>query len=136
MDLQAVLTHLAEVDCTDLVPFTLQIGSQRYGAIAYRQECEVSEGCRAYQEGQRVYTRAALYVLGALPPSYVRSSRTVYQFDDSGVDWYIGSYYTGAPNAWHPAGAMFLMAPWQVPDGGPIDRWQPRPYRRLPACAS
>lgn len=42
-------------------------------AVEYRQERDIAPGCEAYARGQRTDTVHAWYVLGNLPPCYVRN---------------------------------------------------------------
>ena len=77
-----------------------------------------------------------LYLLGALPACYRRSSRTAFVID--GVDWYVACYMTAeritlqfAP--FHPCGEHFMLCRWGVPDGSAIDRYELRPYNRVAA---
>lgn len=76
-----------------------------------------------------------LYLLGALPACYRRSTRTAFVID--GEDWYIACYMEGgkiaADNAqYHPHGEHFMLCKWSVPSGDAIDRYEPTPYTRVP----
>lgn len=67
--------------------FLLTFGKATLPAIRYSQERETPIGCDAYARGERTYTDEALYVLGDLPASYLRSpggkytNGPSYQFD-------------------------------------------------------
>jgi hypothetical protein len=82
-----------------------------------------------------------LYLLGALPACYRRSSRTAFVI--GGNDWYVACYMEArrieenpsfAP--FHPCGEHFMLCRWEVPDGSAIDRFELRPYNRVPVLAS
>lgn len=79
--------------------------------------------------------RNIMYLLGERPASYVRSSRTCFVIN--GEDWYITCYMeqkriTAQYAVYHPCGASFQLRRWSVPDGGAIDRYEMRPYTRVP----
>ena len=124
--------HLTEAKCYDVREVTVRIGRTTYQGAFYKQDRKVSPGCRAYDEGQRDYTIEGLEVIGELPASWVRSSRTVYRMAGDDRDWYVAGYYNrDEPNEWHPFGKMFALQPWSVPGGTRIDLWSPAPYRRM-----
>lgn len=82
-----------------------------------------------------------LYLLGFLPACYKRSTRTAFVID--GADWYVACYMQSAETLnnpqyapYHPLGFHFMLCRWAVPDGGAIDRYEMRPYNRVPALVT
>lgn len=105
----------------------------------------------------RSHVDAVLYMVG-VPPNvragksfqgkiYAATRNTAYQItgDVSKLggwakrDWYLGGYYSAAAvrspehkqvTSYHPFGATFMLMPWRVPSGEPIDYGEPRRYAR------
>lgn len=122
--------------CYDVRPIRVQIGRQTWEGCEYKQDCD---GRHPGAPNQAPYTIHALYLLGALPPSYRRSSKECYPWQ--GTDWYIAGH-TPMPDQdrrtqaqkeqYSPFGACFYLHPWKVPGGESIDQYEEKPYRRLP----
>lgn len=110
---------------TECAEITLFLDGRRYNGAAYRDS--------NFNNEQR------LYIIGDLPRSYLRSRRTAYVIDRA--DWYIACYMESARLAtlkpeqmqYHPVGANFMLCRWDVPSGEAIDKYELRPYRRVPA---
>ncbi len=78
-----------------------------------------------------------LYLVGKLPPSYRRSSRTVYRFSGHNRDWFVCGYCEGGTpldkyqEKHHPFGNSFTLCQWMANE--PIDYYDYKPYRRMTA---
>lgn len=99
--------------------------------------------------------RPMIFAVGALPKSYVRRRATAYRFGESTCDWYVACYAPSnlssrrrfrpqlssndSPSReFHPFGATFQIAPWDVPSGEAIDKYhywrgEHKPYTRVSA---
>ncbi len=112
----AAIDHLSNVR-----PIAVTIRGTRYEGAAY--------------ESTITRDKTVYYLLGERPACYLRSSRTVFVID--GADWYVQCYMpaeriTPEIAAYHPHGAHFQLAAWSVPSGEAIDRYEMRPYNRVP----
>lgn len=111
-----------------------------YAAAHYWQTGTTPEGSRAYSEGQREYIREMVYVVGALPRSYLRG-RAVYRFPGDARDWYVACYAgivknriqePADVNEYHPFGQCFMLAPWDIA-GSTVDDGEKVRRERLSA---
>lgn len=133
-DLRAWLeTHA----CYDVCPCTVRIGTQEWAGCEYKQDATPSPGAR----NQAPYTVHALYLLGDLRPSFVRSSHECYPWESDGREWYVAGHTPLTKDdqrtqeqkeRYAPFGACFYLRPWEVPDGTRIDQYEEKPYRRAP----
>lgn len=119
---QQVADYLNGLPRTQAAPVVVRIGKTKYVGALYTQERDTPEGCRAYREGQRIYYQRALYLVGDLPSSYLRSSHTAYVWSDdrmaegarwySARRWYVAGWYDlDAHSEYHPFGHMFQLMP-------------------------
>jgi hypothetical protein len=130
----------------DVHPVKVTIDLVDYEACRYRRVGHAPAGSRAWLEARAVgtddlYTEEAIYVVGPLPACYLRSKRIAFTLSGDHREWYLASYMLAASiteqNAqYHPFGTMFMLMPWEVPDGGQIDRWAHHPYRRIPLAVT
>lgn len=112
IDYLSAMPHIRNV-----APVVLYLDGRRYEGAAYDDD-----------------GGAKWYFIGALPPSYRRSSRTAYVI--GGADYYIACYMPAARITpqyapYHPFGETFMLCRWNVPDGGAIDKYEVRPYNRV-----
>ncbi len=121
--LKDVTRWLGETGAYNLRPLLVSIGRSEYPAVEYHQTRRVLEGCRAWREGGREYLIRAVYCVGAVPPSYRRSSNTVYR-EQCGAEWYIFCYCDNVEELeqwqqemYHPVGNSFMLAPLVEPSG-------------------
>jgi hypothetical protein len=109
-------------------PIRLAIGRQRYHGAWYRQ---------ARDHNGTPYQQEACYLVGGLPAAYRRSTRVAFILPNSAADWYVACYMpadrAADPKfaAYHPFGATFQLMPWTAAE--PIDKYEPRPRRRIVA---
>lgn len=112
---QDIADYLNGLPDTDAVPVVVKIGRTEHVGAVYTQKRATLPGCRAYEEGERHYFQHAIYLLGKLPPAYVRSRRVAFRFDDGRRRWYVAGWYPfeqdGRKNEYHPFGAMFQLMP-------------------------
>ncbi len=106
---------------SDISEITVTIKGTKYTGARY---CDSNFG-----------NKPRLYLLGALPACYRRSSRTAFVID--GADWYVAAYMeqrriTEEFAPFHPCGEHFMLCCWDAPDGA-IDRYELRPYNRVAA---
>lgn len=122
--LSLLLDWLRAIDTvTGVRPVRAAIGRGIYDGAVYIDT--------RHANGQRYY------LLGVLPPSYVRSTRTCYRVNGALDDWYVATYaphpIAGTEAADYPHGAWFMLCRWQVPGGEAIDWGAARPYTRVDA---
>jgi hypothetical protein len=113
------LQHIAAA-----VPVMVQIGKQVFPGARYSLD----------QDGM---PEERLYLVGELPASYRRSHKVCFRTADSERDWYIAAWFLQcAENTEyreaHPLGSHFLLAVWSMPDGWTIDKYESKPYCRVP----
>jgi hypothetical protein len=113
------LQHIATA-----VPVVVQIGKHTFPGARYTED----------RDGN---VEERLYLIGELPASYRRSHEVCYRTSDSQCDWFIAAWFlkTGENVEYHeahPFGSHFILALWSMPQGWTIDRYEPKPYRRLP----
>jgi hypothetical protein len=138
-----LLTGLETVKSTEIK--TIKIGSYTYDAALYTQELSYTKDMMACTHGDKKpgdkYTRTSYLCLAScLPVEYRKSRKTVYNFNNSPIDWYV-SHWSGNPDAkkeLRPYAEGFTLgafglSPWNVPDGTPIDHYEEKPYTRIPA---
>lgn len=92
-------------------------------AAWFSQERDVPRGCPAWLAGERTYVHDGLYVLGALPVSYVRDTRT--QFEDQAERmWYVAAWADEEAAKLHPEshtlGPWFMLQHARVGADGPV----------------
>ena len=128
---------------TSATPCALTIKGTVYPAAQYVQHCTVDPGCRAYAEGKREYDRMAIMVAGPLP-ACKRNGNVAFRVPGESNEWYVSGYFprlhgrkqdsineSDAPYmAFHPFGANFLLAPWDIADSR-IDSYARVPYKRV-----
>lgn len=123
---QAVASWLNHLPRTAATPVLVQIGAQEFAGALFTQTRDSLVGSRAYAAGEREYAQRALYLLGGLPPSYLRSSRIVYRFGDG--RWYVASWFSRhTPNQFNPFGRMFQLMPISATEH------EEEPYREMQA---
>lgn len=116
------------------------IGQQTWFGARYSQQMEYQQGMDAVVRGDKQagdkYNIEAIYCVGVLPESYKAhaNNRVCYPYD--GTDWYVAGYLPAPTDnermkQYHPFGVNFLLCPWNVPDGQPIDHYEPTPYTRI-----
>jgi hypothetical protein len=83
------------------------------------------------------HKEAHIYAIGMLPKTMER--KTCFPFDNQ--EWFRAGYIK--PEGikpefaeYHPFGANFILMPWQVPSGEAIDKYEQKPYRRVPMTVS
>ena len=119
----------------EVEPCLITIGRSVYPAVYYEQERKNDRGTPAYDEGHRSYTLAAFYCLGKLPSAYKKSTHTV--FTNGGLDWYVAGHMQKSRvkkqfKEYNKLGVHFMLMPWSVPDGSEIDKYERKPYKRIP----
>ena len=90
-----------------------------------------------YTEDREGSAEERLYLVGELPASFRRSHKVCYRTADSECDWYIAAWFreTGFSIEWrqvHRFGSHFILALWSMPQGWEIDKFDAKPYRRIP----
>lgn len=116
---------------TNAKPCSVTIGRTCYSGAHYWQLRE--------HDGKQ-FTQEAYYLLGALPASYKRSTRTCYRFTKYGTrDWYVVCHMpaeriTAEYALYHPHGASFTLMPYDGTPAAPtIDHLEPHVYTRITA---
>ena len=105
-------------------PVSVTIGKVTYQGAEYGQT--------HFPEGLRIF------LVGELPKCYARRPNgTCFKFQDDSHDWYICCYADDKAvrekSEFHPFGRTFILSPWSVPSGEAIDRYELKPYDRVPA---
>lgn len=124
---------LKSLDCFDVSPVRVTIGKSTYEGAEYRQK-RLHKG-KPYSDSEdwipiETYEVHALYLLGELPASYRRSSKTCYVRNGDGRDWFVAGYYDKADvNPLQPFGRHFLLQPWTA--DLPIDQEEGKPRERM-----
>ena len=99
-----------------------------------------------YADPKQPHVKDAFYLIGEQPKRRVkRPNKTCFQFN--GADWYVAGYWDGHGadsvvfdasgnlvdyDQYHPFGRNFILMPWSVPSGEPIDYYEQKPYDRFP----
>lgn len=114
-------------------PCTVSLFGKTFPAAFYKQECEPLQGARS----QEKYVRECIYVAGQRPTTMrKRDAKLCYTRTDDVREWYTAAHMDSDPGAqfapFHPFGANFILAPWEVPGGEKIDHYEPKPYVRVP----
>lgn len=115
------------------------IGRETFNGAHYVESLVAPETAR----NPGPYKSEALYLVGPLPASYRKRSRTVYRFEGDAREWYVAGYADARAMApqfakFHPFGVAFYLRPWDVPGGESIDagEWyagKPVTYTRVNA---
>lgn len=105
-------------------PVTVKIGKHTFSGARYTEDREGSAEER-------------LYVVGELPASFRRSHKVCYRTADSDRDWFIAAWFLQQAFSveWtqvHRFGSHFILALWSMPQGWEIDKFDAKPYRRVP----
>lgn len=128
--------------CREVRKVTVKIGRVTYQGAYYEQT--LNHDVPSIDPGSvKTYTRVAMYLLGELPASYVRSSKTMYFFDKEecpqlrgiGYEWYVASWASKEiatseeyGRYHYGRGPHLLLMPWSVPG------WDAEePYKRVEA---
>lgn len=121
---QDVAEWLNSRERTRATPVLVTIGHTSYVGATFEQERDHAPGTRAYAEGERTYMHRGLYLLGALPSSYVHRRARLYVDPAYGTSYYVAGWFPASAaseqaNEFHPFGPMFLLAPndYGVADG-------------------
>jgi hypothetical protein len=129
-DAQTVSQYLNGLPRTTAAPVLVKIGRTEYVGAIYSQERDTLEGSRAFEAGERTYVQHGIYLLGDLPASYRRSTRTAYDLD--GNRYYVAGYFPqDEPNDFHPFGRMFQLFPDE--HGVTTNPETDEPYPAVPA---
>ena len=138
----STLTDWLVKDCKafDVRPLRLTIGRATYEAAAYKRTVTPPAGAH----NPAPYVDEAIYVIGRLPSAYRRRKNTTFRFEGDARDWFVACYMSKdrlAPEfaPFHPFGETFILAPWEVPSGDPIDKYnywrgEHKSYTRIPVC--
>lgn len=104
---------------TDILPLRVKIGKSTYTGASYLQN-----------------GREHVALMGPLPASYVRSTRTAYRFPGDDHDWYVSHWHEGVRvfrfDRWidpPSCGEYFGLAQWDLPSS--IDEVFVRKYKRI-----
>lgn len=123
-------------------PVTVRIGRETFEGAEYEAVGRYESSMTGVQSGEHKageeYTNRYIYLVGTLPASYRSRKATCYNFAGDSRDWYVCCYMDAAnlkPQfvPFHPFGQTFMLAPWEVPDGTAIDRYESKPYTRVAA---
>ena len=84
------------------------------------------------QDGENLHCHCRL-----LSPAPARLERRRYRTPDCQRDWYIAAWFlkTGENVEYHechPFESHFILALWSMPDDWEIDKFEERPYHRMP----
>lgn len=133
------LRSIPNARVTSTAPCTLTIGKVSYPACRYTETLATPAGCEAHRRGEREYTREMFFVAGMLP-SANRRGNVAFTIAGEPCEWYVAGYFGNvrdrkqeikSPDEFHPFGNDFLLAPWDIKDGLPIDHYARVPYRRV-----
>lgn len=115
-----VAKWLRGLGCKNVLPVCVTIKGKDYQGARYVQQNSVR-----------------VFLVGKLPAAWLRSQKTVFRFNWDKRDWYVGTYVTDAAlkshSGMHPFGYTFILFPWDVPSGETIDKYEHKPYTRIPA---
>jgi hypothetical protein len=125
--------------CYDVVEVEIEIKGRTWRGCRYKQDRNTPTGSRGMREGTGSYVREAIYLLGPLPPAFVRSRRTVFTIEGEPDEWYVISWVR-ADVATDPKFAdmhfegneAFQIGPWRF-EGEKIDERERTPYQRVKA---
>lgn len=120
------LRTLPNVDPSSVQAARVQIGKTLYDGALYTPANDREAPPR-------------FYLVGALPKSYQRSTKTAYRFILGFInetrDWYVSGYFQGpvVPGSehYHPFGPYFQVSPWTEIYGEKIDQHEAKPYKRI-----
>jgi hypothetical protein len=124
--------------CYGLREARITIGRTTYDAVFYRQMVDPKGMTNTRGDVIEPYEVEAVMLVGELPASYKRTSKTVFRFPGDERDWYVASWTT-VETASDPKfaefhydkKATFQLRPWGV--DSPIDVPYERPYDRVEA---
>ena len=107
-------------------PVKVTIGRETFEGAFYRE---------TLAHNGEPYTTEKLYLVGTFPASYRRRRKTSYCFPGDEREWYVACYSPEVIKpefaAFHPFGKTFILAPWDVPSGEAIDKYETKPYTRV-----
>jgi len=118
---------LKQCEMKDVRPAKVIIGEETFEAAIY--------------DNPRTSLTGGIFCLGNLPKPYAKNSNTCFRFEGSDYDWYVAAYYPEIKkhkqadvqaSEFHPFGATFILAKWDVPNSS-IDDGQKHPRHRVQA---
>ena len=141
--------HSWRVPTRDIRVGYATIGDQTWPCARYVQTLETPSGSIAAGRGETTYTREQIYCVGGLPAGYEKSRYRLpgdplaghaIAFPYEGFDWYVAGYSPKVIEPkfaqFHKLGPNFVLMPWSVPSGEPIDHYyiaeRGKPYKRVP----
>lgn len=112
---------------SSVAPITLVIGREVFSGARYVNTRHYDAGMAVVQRGEHkagdAYTQEFIYLLGALPKAYQRTTRVAFTMPGDARDWYVACYHDGrdAPHK-PPFTPNFMLAPWTSAE--PIDYYE------------
>lgn len=129
-----VAEWLTKLGYTDVVPMSLQVAKSTYYGCAYTFTGTYTHGMMAVLRGDKragdTYTQPRFYFVGERP-SCDKRRKVCFTFE--GKTYYVSSYHDRKTvTEYSPWGLAFMLGIWPTEEYGEIDRYEPKPYERVP----
>lgn len=137
--MKTLLEWLAKCGKHDIKEVRVTIGDKTFEGARYKQTFNYHITMMACTHGEKketdTYTEDIVYLVGKRP---IFKRPTCFPNAADKKDWYIAGYLddtrkiTEHMRQYHPFGENFILRPWEVPSGEAIDKYETKPYNRVP----